>query len=64
MLPHVDRPEGNDNTRRASEGRYHYLRALTHPVEHEMSDAIIVSAHVELCPIKYSNLEYERKTPK
>ena len=29
-----------------------------------MSDAIIVSAHVELCPIKYSNLEYEGKTLK
>ena len=25
---------------------------------------IVVSAHVELCPIQYSNLEYEGKTPK
>ena len=44
-----------------SKGRYHYLRASTHAVEPSMSDAIIVSAHVELCPIKYSNLEYEGK---
>ena len=63
-LPHVARPEGNDNTRRASEGCYHYLRASTHAVTPEMSDAIIVNAHVELCPIKYSNLEYERKNSK
>ena len=60
----MERPEGNDNTRRGSEGCYHYLRASTHAVEPEMSDAIIVSAHVELCPIKYSNLEYERKNSK
>ena len=58
------RPEGNDNTRRGSEGGYHYLRDSPHAVEPEMSDAIIVSAHVELCPIKYSNLGYEGKTPK
>ena len=32
-------------------------------VSPEIRDAIIVSAHVELCPIKYSNLKYERKTP-
>ena len=64
MLPHVARPEGNDNTRRASEGCYHYLRALTHVVSPEIRDAIIVKAHVELCPIKYSNLEYEGKTRK
>ena len=48
MLPHVERPESNDNTRSGSEGCYHYLRASTHAVEPEMSDAIIVSAHVEL----------------
>ena len=30
--------------------------ALTQAVEPKMSNAIIVSAHVELCPIKYSNL--------
>ena len=64
VLPHVERPEGNDNTRSNGEGCYHYLRASTHAVEPEMSDAIIVSAHVELCPIKYSNLGYEGKTPK
>ena len=64
MLPHVARPEGNDNTRRASEGCYHYPRASTHAVTPEMSDAIIDSAHVELCPIKYSNLKYERKNSK
>ena len=58
MLHHVERPEGNDNTRHGSEGCYNYLRASTHAVEPEMSGAtaIIVSAHVELCPIKYSNL--------
>ena len=39
-----------------SKGRYHYLRASTHAVEPEIRDAIIVNAHVELCPIKYSNL--------
>ena len=33
-------------------------------VEPEIRDAIIVNAHVELCPIKYSNLEYERKNSK
>ena len=64
MLPHVEMPEGNDYTRRGSEGCYHYLRSSTHAVELEMSDAIIVSAHVELCPIKYSNLEYEGKALK
>ena len=64
MLPHVVRPEGNDNTRRASEGCYHYLRASIHAVEPKMSDAIILTAHVELCLIKYSNFEYEGKTPK
>ena len=58
------RQEGNDNTRRASEGCYNYLRALTHAVEPEMSDPIIFSAQVEFCPIKYSNFEYEGKTPK
>ena len=42
----------------------HHLRASTHAVEPEMNDAIIVSAHVKLCPIKYSNFEYEGKTPK
>ena len=31
-------------------------RASTHAVEPEIRDAIIVNAHVELCPIKYSNL--------
>ena len=35
-----------------------------HAVEPEISDAIIVSAYAELCPIKYSNLEYERKNSK
>ena len=49
---------------RGSGGRYHYLRASTHVVEPKMSDAINVSAHVELCPIKYSNLKYERKNSK
>ena len=39
-------------------------RHMRYPVEPEMSDAIIVSAHVELCLIKYSNFEYEGKTPK
>ena len=33
-------------------------------VEPEIRDAIIVTANVELRPIKYSNLKYERKTPK
>ena len=60
----MERSEGNDNTRRGSEGCYTYLRASTHAVEPEMSDAIIVTARVELCPIKYSNLEYEGKKPK
>ena len=59
----MERPEGNGNTRRASEGCYHYLSASTHAVEPEMSDAIIVSAYVELCLIKCSNFEYEGKTP-
>ena len=35
-----------------------------HAVEPEISDAIIVSAHFELFPIKYCNLKYERKIPK
>ena len=60
----MERPEGNDNTRCASEGCYRYPRASTHAVTPEMSDAIIVSAHVELCHIKYLNLEYEGKTLK
>ena len=60
----MGRPEGNDNTQRGSEGCYHYLRASAHMVEPEISDAIIISAHIELCPIKYSNLEYEGKAPK
>ena len=29
-----------------------------------MSYVIVVSAHVELCPIKYSNLKYEKKKRK
>ena len=63
MLPLVARPEGNDNTQRASEGCYYYLRASTHAIELEMGDAIIVSLHDELCLIKYSIFEYEGKTP-
>ena len=60
----MERPEGNDDTRRGSEGCYHYLRVSTHAVEPGMSDAIIVSAHVDICPIKYANLKYEGKNPK
>ena len=60
----MERPEGNDNARCESGGCYHYLRASTNVVEPEIRDAIIVSAHVELCPIKYSNFEYEEKKPK
>ena len=58
VLSHVASPKGNDNARRGSEGCYHYPRASTHAVEHEMSDAIIVSAHVELCPIKNAGINY------
>ena len=38
--------------------------ASQHAVTPLMSDAIIVCAHVELCHIKYSNLQYERKNSK
>ena len=60
----MEKPEGNDNTRRGSEWCFHYLRASTHVVEPETSDVIVVSVHVVPCPIKYSNLEYEGKNPK
>ena len=60
----MERSEGNGNVRRGIGECYHYLRASTHDVEPEMSYVIIVSAHVELCPFKYSNFEYKGKTPK
>ena len=60
----MERPEGNDDDRRRSGGCYHYLRTSTHVGELEICDVIIVSAHVELCALKYSNLKYEIKTQK
>ena len=64
MLPHAEMPEGNDSTGRCSRASNYYLRASKHVVEPEIRDVNIVSAHFEICPIKYSNLEYEGKTPK
>ena len=40
------------------------MMASTHVVSPEIRDAIIVNTHVELCPIKYTNLEYEWKNSK
>ena len=61
---HGDRSEGNYNARRGSGGCYYYLRASTRVEEPEIRDVIIVSAHFDFGPIKYSNLIYERKIPK
>ena len=62
-LPHAERPEGNNTARNVSGGCYHYLRASTPVTEPEIRDVIIVSAHFELCSIKYPNLKHERKIP-
>ena len=53
----MERSEGNDNAQRRREGHYHYLRASEYVVETEISYAIIVSVHDELCPIKYLSLK-------